>query len=196
MLYNLRMPTPREDRVISDPKAIRALAHPARITVLTELRSGRAVTATELSELIGLTPSAMSYHLRALEKYGLIERAAPAGDGRERRWQRVPIGWRIESAQPEITAPAEVALVAGFLDHQRREVVDFIEAAEPGPWRDTGVLSRSIRWLTPDQLRELSAEIHAVLDRYPDSETSDPDAREVAITHTLFPLVPPRKAST
>src|SRR5690606_33143023 len=44
-------------------------------------------TATELASRCNLTPSAMSYHLRALEKYGYVIRAANEGDGRERRWK-------------------------------------------------------------------------------------------------------------
>ena len=73
---------------ISDPQAIRALAHEARLAVLEELFSSQTTrTATELASRCGLTPSAMSYHLRALEKYGFVERAASEGDGRERRWK-------------------------------------------------------------------------------------------------------------
>jgi len=181
--------TSRPEKVISDPKAIRALAHPARITVLNELISGRARTATEFAELIGLTPSAMSYHLRALERFGLIERAPAEGDGRERRWRRVEVGWRIESEQPAVTAPAEAALVAGFLDHQRREVLDYIEAAEEGPWREVGSLSRSIRWLTRDQVAALGEQLRALLDDFPLTDPGEPDTRPVAITSTLFPIL-------
>lgn len=74
--------------VISDPQAIRALAHEARLEVLEELFASQSTrTATELASRCNLTPSAMSYHLRALEKYGYVERAASEGDGRERRWK-------------------------------------------------------------------------------------------------------------
>ncbi|HET6740226.1 MAG TPA: helix-turn-helix domain-containing protein, partial [Kribbella sp.] len=73
--------------VITDPQAIRALAHPARQRVIDELYNGRVLTATECAELAGLTPSAMSYHLRALEKWGIIERADETTDGRERPWR-------------------------------------------------------------------------------------------------------------
>ena len=70
--------------VITDPRAIRALAHPARQRIIDELYSGRVLTATECAELAGLTPSATSYHLRALERWGSIERAEASADGRER----------------------------------------------------------------------------------------------------------------
>lgn len=78
--------------VVTDPKAIKALTHRARVLVIDELIGSRATrTATELAELTGLTPSAMSYHLRELERFGLVERVSPPkganSDGRERHWR-------------------------------------------------------------------------------------------------------------
>ncbi|MEO9248593.1 winged helix-turn-helix domain-containing protein [Citricoccus nitrophenolicus] len=81
-------PAARTPVVISDPQAIRALAHEARLEALEELFASQSTrTATELASRCGLTPSAMSYHLRALEKYGFVERSPSEGDGRERRWK-------------------------------------------------------------------------------------------------------------
>ena len=58
---------PEKKVEITDPKAIRALAHAARLEVISELYSTQVSrTATELATQTGLTPSAMSYHLRAL----------------------------------------------------------------------------------------------------------------------------------
>ena len=71
-----RSPTSPTDRVVlTDPRDIRALAHPARLAVLTELEPGVELTATELATRAGITPSAMSYHLRALERAGIVRRA-------------------------------------------------------------------------------------------------------------------------
>lgn len=82
------VPAARTPVVISDPQAIRALAHEARLEALEELFASQSTrTATELASRCGLTPSAMSYHLRALEKYGFVERSPSEGDGRERRWK-------------------------------------------------------------------------------------------------------------
>src|SRR6266540_4506091 len=72
---------------LRDPGALRALAHPARLAVVDELYQGVDRTASELAELTGLTPSAMSYHLRALERWGIVERADARTDGRERPWR-------------------------------------------------------------------------------------------------------------
>ena len=68
---------PEKKVEITDPKAIRALAHAARLEVISELYSTQlSRTATELAAQTGLTPSAMSYHLRALQKWGIVAPAA------------------------------------------------------------------------------------------------------------------------
>ena len=82
---------------LSDPKAMRALAHPARLAILNRLGVDGSATATEVAEVAGITPSAASYHLRMLAKYGFVEDAPPRGDGRERVWRAgeyAPVGRR------------------------------------------------------------------------------------------------------
>lgn len=101
---------------ITDPQAIRALAHDARLIVLDELFASQTTrTATELASLCALTPSAMSYHLRALEKYGYVIRAASEGDARERRWraagERLELNTQIDSTNAK-TAYLNVQLNA------------------------------------------------------------------------------------
>jgi len=130
---------PQRQVVISDPQAVRALAHSARIDVLDELyASGRARTATELAARSDLTPSAMSYHLRALEKYGLVERAASEGDARERRWRATgdqlvvsPIG-----GSPAGQAAYTDMQLAQLREHLMEEIAYRHEVrshGEPGP---------------------------------------------------------------
>ena len=62
---------------LRDARAIRALAHPARLAVMDALTGRATITATEAAEVAGLSPSAMSYHLRALAKWGIVREAEP-----------------------------------------------------------------------------------------------------------------------
>src|SRR5665647_3712685 len=78
--------TKRTTLTLTDPRAIRAIAHEARQQVMDELYGGSVLTATEAAQICGLSPSAMSYHLRALEKWGIVVRDDPSSDGRERPW--------------------------------------------------------------------------------------------------------------
>ena len=70
---------------LTDPRMMRALAHPARIAIWAHLGLHGPATATECAEIAGLSPSACSYHLRTLARYGFVEEDPDsAADGRER----------------------------------------------------------------------------------------------------------------
>ena len=99
-------------RPISDPQALRALAHTGRYAILERLQSRGPATATECADVAGLSPSACSYHLRLLAKYGFVEEdtsddaaAATAGSGSGGR--RSP-GWVSDPAQD--ADPREIRL--------------------------------------------------------------------------------------
>ena len=71
------------DLFLDDPRALRALAHPARLAILDHLGAEETATATECGAAVGVSASAASYHLRALARFGLVEEAE-GGRGRER----------------------------------------------------------------------------------------------------------------
>src|SRR6478752_3155819 len=101
--YLWRMEQDRDG--LTDPKAMRALAHPARLAILNRLGADGSATATEVAEIAGITPSAASYHLRMLAKYGFVEDAPPRGDGRERVWKptSTPLSVGVQPGdQPEV----------------------------------------------------------------------------------------------
>ncbi|PYB77010.1 winged helix-turn-helix domain-containing protein [Rhizobium wuzhouense] len=65
---------------------LKALAHPDRLNILGNLRVSGPSTASLLARRFGLNSGATSYHLRQLEKYGLVEEAPELGNRRERWW--------------------------------------------------------------------------------------------------------------
>ncbi|MBM2617957.1 winged helix-turn-helix transcriptional regulator [Actinoplanes sp. LDG1-06] len=179
---------------ITDPQVMRALAHPARIAIVEHLNStGAAVTATECAELVHLSPSATSYHLRELAKYRLVEQAASRGDGRERVWRSTSTGLRIDTDRndPE-TASARAALVDIFLERDMARAREFIAraASEPEDWLETSTLSSHQLLLTVDELRELSEKLNALVDPYrARRRQEDPPAgaRRVQLTYMAYP---------
>src|ERR671922_2256981 len=76
---------------LSDPRALRALAHPLRLALLDRLMSFGEQTAAQCATAVGSTASNCSYHLRALARVGLVERGESA-DGRERPWRSSATG--------------------------------------------------------------------------------------------------------
>ncbi|WP_329123768.1 ArsR/SmtB family transcription factor [Streptomyces sp. NBC_01465] len=84
------------DIEITDPKAMRALAHPVRLAILERLQRNGPATATQLAPDVGATPSVTSWHLRHLAGFGLVRDAEPGPDRRQRRWEAVARGFRYE----------------------------------------------------------------------------------------------------
>jgi DNA-binding transcriptional ArsR family regulator len=153
---------------VTDPAALRALAHPARLTVADELYQGTERTASELAELTGLTPSAMSYHLRALERWGIVERAESRGDKRERPWRAPARSLMLDSGTSKSAAAATDVILGGYLQHLRDEFRrwSLAEAAEDEVWREISGGRRSYLWLSREEASAFAAELGAVLEKY------------------------------
>jgi len=85
---NLPLPEPRR---LTDPRAMRAVAHPVRIALLEVLGTEGPLTATQAGEHIGESPTTCSFHLRQLAKYGFIEEVEGVA-GRRRPWRLIHTG--------------------------------------------------------------------------------------------------------
>jgi DNA-binding transcriptional ArsR family regulator len=175
---------------IEDPGALRALAHPARLAVVDELYQGLERTSSELAELTGLSPSAMSYHLRALERWGIVERGMPRDDGRERPWRAAG---RTLSLDPETVSTAAVDVVAGTtLQHLRDEFRRWaaVMQDESQTWRDLAGVTRSYLWLTEDEASAFSTELGAIVKKYAGDRDAAHHPEETRRVFCLFAVVP------
>ena len=187
------MPQEQEDDkiVLSDPRAIRALAHPARLAILEALFPGEELTATECASLTGLSPSATSYHLKALERWGLIEAGQARADGRDRPWKARGRSIEVSSQVPRETVLAESAVLETFLDRNRALVAEFLDhqASEPPEWRDAVDLANGDYWLTAGELAEVSRALRSVLQPYENRRRgSRPDeSRRVRVMRLIVP---------
>ena len=124
---------PLGDVVITDPTAMRALAHPVRLAILDLLRRNGPASATELAPALGASPSVTSWHLRHLASFGMVRDSEPAADRRYRRWEAVGRGYRFEV--PEDPGDAEARSAARLLSEQM-----FVRAGEvPARWLDRTV---------------------------------------------------------
>ncbi|MDM4722061.1 helix-turn-helix domain-containing protein [Micromonospora sp. WMMA1363] len=180
---------------ISDPQVMRALAHPARISIM-EYLSTRAdgATATESAEIVGLSPSATSYHLRALAKFGLVEPAPNRGDARERVWRTVGSGWLVDAdraAGPE-TRAAERTLVEAHMARDLERTRDWLRRVvdEPDEWYDAALLSDSLLLLTAEELVELNRAVLSLFEPFRQRSRPSPPAgaRSVSVQYRSVPL--------
>lgn len=157
---------------ISDPGVMRALAHQARLAILEYLTTNDAGTATQLAAVSGLSPSATSYHLRALAKVGLVEQAPGGSDGRERPWRTTIRGFSVgaeEGPDPDPEARAsERELIDVFLIREEARTRQWLARRDDAPpeWYRAAVFSEAILVMTADELVALNDQIDELVRPY------------------------------
>jgi DNA-binding transcriptional ArsR family regulator len=171
-----------------DPRSIRALAHPARLAIIDALAAGDELTATQCAELTGLSPSATAYHLKLLERYGVVETAPPTPDRRERPWRSSGRQIQVDLDTSTLAgASAAAAVAAAYFDTTRVVAVEFTEGshAEPEKWRNAA-LSNVDLWLTAEEFERLPEELAAVLRQYR-GRTRPAGTRRVRVMNVVVP---------
>jgi DNA-binding transcriptional ArsR family regulator len=180
---------------LTDPRQMRALAHPLRLRLLGMLRADGPATATMLGGEVGESAALVSYHLRTLARHGFIDQADDlARDRRERRWRASHRGMTWEPARfldtPDRAAAAGALLeqIAGRYAEALRQWV--VESSElPDEWIEASDMSDWRLELTPEQVLRMREELVAVIERYealPPEEGAEP-------IRTLIQLLPQRR---
>ena len=164
---------------VTDPRAMRALAHPVRLDLLTTL-SAEPLTATECAERVGESPQSCSYHLRTLAKYGFVERAE-AGNGKERPWRKVARGLQWTGTGD---SEAARALAGTFLARDFRLLQQYL-AAPPDEWPEPMYLQAILR-LTPEEGEQLGRAIFELLEPYFPTARKDAPAEAVDVSWAAF----------
>ena len=190
--------TPLEPAVqVTDVRALRALAHPLRNRLLGQLRLNGPATASQLGRVVGESSGSTSYHLRQLAAYGFVEEVEGQGNARERWWRA---RHRVTSWQPTELATQEGGQAVGeemsrLQMAMQARVLDAWQAQQHrlGPdWAGAADFSDYVLRLRRDQVRELSAELSAVLTRWLDTHPGDQPATEgtelVVVLTDIVPL--------
>ena len=171
--------------LVSDPEALRAFAHPLRQRILLELATLEHARAADLARVVDQPANAVSFHLRALAKAGLITEAPEhARDRRDRVWKPVAEAYALDRQVPGWTA-----VVDPMLEWVRRNVMD--------PVTDESVhrqLAASQLMLTLDEVRQLSQDLTDVIETWHDkvagARRADPDQPRRTHYQVLFTVGP------
>jgi len=169
---------------LTDPKAIRALAHPVRWALLEALGHAGTLTATQASEMLGESPANCAFHLRTLAKYGFVEEAG-GGRGRERPWRRsyYSMSWTAHQDDDPQASQAAEALDQVWLDRSLARARRGMSSTARWPKGLENSLGGSTRmlYLTPEETDELFTELRDTFDRLTGSrrfkERKDPKLR-------------------
>jgi DNA-binding transcriptional ArsR family regulator len=180
-------------RQITDPRDMRALAHPTRLALLEVLGVHGPLTATQSGELIGESPSSCSFHLRTLARHGFVEETGE-GHGRQRPWRLVRMGMNV----PDLPADSETFVAAAALTQiiTERQLGRLRQwrgrrSSADQAWIDAAGHSQSMTWLTPAELTEINDAVLEVLARYRtrlgDPSSRPPGAELVELLYFSYP---------
>jgi DNA-binding transcriptional ArsR family regulator len=164
---------------LTDPRAMRAVAHPVRIELLRAL-ANEPKTATQCAELVGESPQSCSYHLRTLAKYGFVERAEST-NGKERPWRKTKGGmtWSAHT-DPE----AARALSATFLDRDFRLLREYL--ADPDDAWPEPLYSQTTLRLTYAEAEQLTKKVWELLDPYFTANRTDAPEGALDVWYVSF----------
>ncbi len=185
------MPYEPSGQPVHDPTILRAIAHPVRNRILTELGASGSMRAADLARELDIPANQASFHLRQLAKYGLVEEdPGAARDKRDRVW-RPTSEEGVSINLGDFEREPEGAAAAGVFRQQAaawgRAVVDAVYA----PADETGILrtvnDSAIR-LTLEEAQELAADIDRLVSTWRRrTRDSEADRRTYLLLTALQP---------
>ena len=158
---------------LSDPRSLRAMAHPVRLELLARLRSQGPLTATQAGALVGESPANCSFHLRQLAKWGLVEEAG-GGRGRERPWRATAAATTWSAAGPD-QAPDRTGAAAAGQELTRALAAWYVERLsawaaarhrESPEWQEAAWMADVALPLTAPELSQFNAELRLVVEAW------------------------------
>ncbi|GAA2375121.1 transcriptional regulator [Catellatospora methionotrophica] len=172
---------------LTDPIAMRALAHPLRLALLRQLTEAGPATATQLAERTGVSAPSASYHLKQLAKYGFVEDADPPEKGRDRPWRARGRGmhWSAGAGESTEFVAASRLLRDEFTNHALTSLRSYWrdEDTYDASWQEAAFVLADTAAMTADEVQEVNEELRQLIARFrdrPDGQRPK-DARPVRL---------------
>lgn len=180
-----------QEHRITDPRALKAVAHPLRARLLGSLRVDGPQTASQMGRRMGESSGSMSYHLRVLAQYGFIEETPQQPNARDRRWQARHhyTSWNDADF---VDNPEGMEALRALRHRQLSNVINgtrrFEEERESwGPaWQTAAGHSDYAIRLTAEQLKRLRVKFLELIEEHRDND--DADAELVRVYLGAFPV--------
>jgi DNA-binding transcriptional ArsR family regulator len=192
MTNNDQYPPVPEELILEDLDSFRALSHPVRIRILSQLRTAKSVA--EVATALDVPATRLYYHFKALTDTAIIEviETRKKGTQLEKIYR---IRGRYVRPGPGIwdsaSDPYEFAEVAAsvIIDPARAEVVDSLArnaAKDLNLERISGTLGRSIASIPRERVNEFAERVNEIVNDM--SEAESDDGTPVSFTYVLVPL--------
>jgi DNA-binding transcriptional ArsR family regulator len=164
--------------------------------LVAALRDHGPATASQLAARLGESSGATSYHLRQLASFGLVEDDPGRGTARERWWKAAHRGQRFDTVEEFIRHPdpeVREAMSTFLVEHaasSAEQVATWMGTMHTWPldWQNAWDSSRFTLRLTPEDTRELSVRVHALIESFRERETDGPDGERVRVHFDEFPV--------
>jgi predicted ArsR family transcriptional regulator len=185
---------------LHDPRVLRAVAHPVRSRILTELDARGSLRAADVAQVLGIPANQASFHLRSLARFGLVEEdPGAARDKRDRVWRATEgAGYDVNIGEIEKT-PGGKAASKVFRRTKAAWAHRLVEEAY-GDDRTKGihraVTEQAVR-LTKAEARELTEELIELVDTWRErrKDRTEDDKNDQAddgrLTYHVFQMVQP-----
>lgn len=173
---------------INTLEQLRAVADPLRIQII-DLLISRPMTVTQLGEALGLAPAKIHYHVRELEKVGLLRLVEKREKGGvlEKYYQSIARDFSV-SKDLFLTASPDDSLAAlgAYIDQVKG---DFLRACRVALERKDGqtplTLGGARLYITPEEHRQLFDQIIALFKQY-ENQRGVEGEQEISATVIIY----------
>jgi DNA-binding transcriptional ArsR family regulator len=176
-----------EEFVASDIPTLKAMAEPLRMRLVMLLDDGD-LTVKEMAARLGVPPTRLYYHVRILEKFGLIRVTSTrmVSGIEERRYGTTALTWTVSDTM--LGNPAISDVLKAMFDMARAELLLALGVSGP-PVGDPGgavpMLMSTRAYLTPDEVREFTHALGELIQGYVSREKRS-DATEYHATFAVY----------
>jgi DNA-binding transcriptional ArsR family regulator len=150
---------------------LRAISDALRIRII-ELLSGQQMTVTQLGEHLGIAPAKVHYHVRELERVGLLRlvETREKGGVLEKYYRTLARDYRVPSALLRSAPPDEVlAVITNMLSGMTSRLLWAVESKlrEPETQNDPHIaIGDDTVYMTDEEVREVMRQIQELLKPY------------------------------
>lgn len=173
--------------VIEDIEQMRAISDTLRMRI-AQLLSKEPMTVTQLGEKLGQSPAKVHYHVRELERVGLVRLVETREKGGilEKYYRTIARNVSVSPSLLRSVAPDEsVAAIQEMLDLMTREATQALIAEIREKEHGVGRISIQSLWMTIDEFRALDKQISDLLEPYDHPRVVDGE-REVMLNIVAY----------
>jgi DNA-binding transcriptional ArsR family regulator len=179
--------------IVGEVRQIRALASPVRVAIIDALEAGGPLTIADLGSCLGYPPDGLYYHLRALERFGLVTRVDQDAVNGAARFdvpgRPVTLLYKLADARRRTATAKLVSTILRRAERSFRRAYAPGHARADGPHRNLRA-GRRTAWLKPAELAALNRALESIHTLFERGRPDRTGARLIELTYVVAPIEP------